>query len=654
MSARTLEDEQSPAKRRKLDELSDDGPLTQEDVVYFKKEAIWRQMQLYKHEVVSLKRELARYTTGIEVSESKLATLDTWYDQITVLFGDLPENSHINNNLLITIDDTELENRRQKLLTLISKGEFKDISTIDYGQLSVNNKLLTKKNHDLSEKLVKLEEDLKVFITKSLREDSATVKRFLSTSVKEESPQPEPTPKEEVKQEVVVEPVNNDELEKLTIEVEELRSNSSLLSNQLSELKEKYKVLEEKSQKLEHRLSNLEESDIINTLIYKELKSNYENVKSQNSKLSHIIESSNMKMQSYEKQLTDVTSIITKETHDEIELLKSQLSKSETDLVRIRNIRDELLSQIAIMKSESENVKTNEELYKLNQVLTSRISSLENDRNESDESLKSLSVTELIKKVIGLTEELKEIESAFKDVQEISMKKLIDTIEQQNMVRKLTVEKTKADQKYFASMRTKEAIQSENKLLKVQVQKSQEMIKNLSDLEKNYLHKIDILTNSINDYKTIKQNSVNEVGKLNQQNKGLILWKGTKQEEIKKQLEIINDKSSIITNLNDEISNNKITINKLQMNLESTESLLQKYKSGNTNSIIAEDEQQLEALRSIAKCSVCTKNWKDTAITVCGHVFCNSCTQERLAARLRRCPSCNKGFSHNDLLSIHL
>lgn len=64
--------------------------------------------------------------------------------------------------------------------------------------------------------------------------------------------------------------------------------------------------------------------------------------------------------------------------------------------------------------------------------------------------------------------------------------------------------------------------------------------------------------------------------------------------------------------------------------------------------------EQLEALRSIALCSVCSKNWKDTAIKVCGHVFCNDCAKDRLNARLRKCPMCNKQYSYSDLLPVHL
>lgn len=64
--------------------------------------------------------------------------------------------------------------------------------------------------------------------------------------------------------------------------------------------------------------------------------------------------------------------------------------------------------------------------------------------------------------------------------------------------------------------------------------------------------------------------------------------------------------------------------------------------------------EELENFRTLVYCSLCSKNWKNMAIRTCGHVFCEDCCKERLAARMRKCPTCNKPFSSNDLLMVHL
>lgn len=47
-------------KLKPMQELSESGPLTQADVVYFQKEAIWRQMIQYKQQMMSMRLELIR------------------------------------------------------------------------------------------------------------------------------------------------------------------------------------------------------------------------------------------------------------------------------------------------------------------------------------------------------------------------------------------------------------------------------------------------------------------------------------------------------------------------------------------------------------------------------------------------------------------
>ena len=69
---------ESPAQAKRLkpmDELSEDGPLTQRDVVYFKKEAIWRQMRAYKTKCNALMADMDRLQRRYHDSETKVNIL---------------------------------------------------------------------------------------------------------------------------------------------------------------------------------------------------------------------------------------------------------------------------------------------------------------------------------------------------------------------------------------------------------------------------------------------------------------------------------------------------------------------------------------------------------------------------------------------------
>lgn len=74
---RPYEDEEQPVKKLKpLNQLSEDGPLTQGDVVYFQKEAIWRQMRIYKQNCARLTKDVETLKEKYEANEQKINCLD--------------------------------------------------------------------------------------------------------------------------------------------------------------------------------------------------------------------------------------------------------------------------------------------------------------------------------------------------------------------------------------------------------------------------------------------------------------------------------------------------------------------------------------------------------------------------------------------------
>lgn len=667
---RSIDSPEGESKRSKpLHNLSESGPLTQSDVVYFQKEAIWRQMLAYKQKSVLLSTELNQFKRKYSENEAKINVLDSWYEQIINLFGRDGDGIDLDEKLLIRIPlnkdevSSVLDKRRAHLLRILTplienlkssaSPDTKELITklellnSELMSIKSTNETLEKAKDDLEVRVGTLQNDIFKLVKDKERVNSKTLKRVDDSIKKEPEEEKAETP---ITPQIENGPVedNSEYVEKIEVELEELRVTNKLLSVQIEEINEKYGKSENNVLHLANKLSDLKEHDLENNVYYNKLLKNNRSLQDQIVKLTKVNEANIIKLKSFEETQNNVQALLQKGVLEENATVKEQLHKSESDLIRIRTLRDEFIAKNTILKSQLENQKTNDELCKLNGLLNARIELLVSTR---DQSTTELSKDEVITLLSG---EIKEIEQAFKETREITLKKLASSADQENLIKKLTIEKTKADQKYFASMRLKDSIQNENKLLKVQINKSQELIKNLNDLEKNYLSKIDILTKSINDYKAIKENSVLEVAQLQDSIKALQNKTDLVDSELKKSIQLVEAKTNETLKLGVETNSQRLQITKLERNLKSTESLLKKYKTNNTSSILQEDEQQLDALRSIAKCSVCQKNWKDTAITVCGHVFCSDCTQERLAARLRRCPSCNKGFSANDLLSVHL
>lgn len=670
------------AKRQKpMNVLSEEGPLTQQDVVYFKKEAIWRQMKTYKDKYNSLLKDLDRFREKYATAEKQIGILDLWYEEIVNVFDRKSDSGEVDQLLLIGFSELDpadmtetLEKRRHLLLAVLTplfdnslahiKEEdllikVKEVSS-DLAKLRSENNTITKLKQDLEKKVLDLNEYISGLLKDKERRNSKTVARIdesmnNGTEVKEETnEQPDEKNNESTNNDTLS--VEKEEIERINQEAEELKTHNVLLQERIDLVASENRKLKEDLENTSLRLANLDANDLEKSAIYQQLLStnNYLNETVHN--LQKANDTAVNELNEMEKKQNNIIQIVSKDLMDENELLKSQLAKCESDLVRIRTIRDELISKQAILKSEIENQKTNEELNKMIDVLNKRINSLEESRhnNVDNANLSELPKEELIKQVSMVTSEIKEIEKVFQESRAITISKLNDVVDQQNLVKKLTIEKTKADQKYFAAMRAKDSLAAENRLLKAQVAKSQELINKFNDMEKTYLEKIEILNNSVNDFRVIKESSIQESGRLRELNQVLTSKKTLLEKECSYLKENLQSKNKEFLDTVKNLDDLKMNYSKLESKFKSTDLLLRKYKSNSTSLIIQEDEKQLQALRSIAKCSVCSKNWKDTAITACGHVFCHSCAQERLAARLRRCPTCNKGFSASDLLTIHL
>jgi len=84
-------------------------------------------------------------------------------------------------------------------------------------------------------------------------------------------------------------------------------------------------------------------------------------------------------------------------------------------------------------------------------------------------------------------------------------------------------------------------------------------------------------------------------------------------------------------------------------------------KRGGTDSAAAagsgldkDSRRELRDLREMVFCPVVKTKLKSAVLKQCGHGMCKEALEQRLKDRLRRCPVCNKGFSADDVVELHL
>lgn len=189
------------------------------------------------------------------------------------------------------------------------------------------------------------------------------------------------------------------------------------------------------------------------------------------------------------------------ETQSVIAEKEAQLAKAETDLARIRNVRDELLADQQMRKAAQEQEKT--AITKIQELAAAReaqIQALESEverlrlkvdgLKDAPQNIEEIPVEELRTKYqvldrqyAMLNNELTSMQTVCKKYSGLASQKVAEFTALEEKVQRLIAEKSKADQKYFAAMKSKEARESEVRTLRMQNSKSSDIVSQLKDAE---------------------------------------------------------------------------------------------------------------------------------------------------------------------------
>lgn len=702
-------------KKQKLEErenspaLSDPNePLTQRDVIYFQKEALFRcfsekrnQVNVVQEKFDTLKTDYLEVSMKLSNIIALIITLAKFLESIINGQQDitgaekdddlsvLSKISEGDEEKIIQLSDSFMK----ILMKYFGTDKLQKADSIDLEHLSTSMKSLQKEKKSLSienSNLLKELEQLKKYyettFKKFERNESLSIQRVYGKELEGETQSSGDVEKnkqemEEQKQEPVKteSSLKNDttaaEVDSTTIQTHDdnskfqdyedkiidLKNNIESLENIIKTLETANKTSNDKITRLETELSatNDRNKEIITT--QDTYLNKIESLTKENNELNKINDSFLNKFQSLTKEREIFSNKLTETFKTNLDNVLKINNNLEKDLVRIRTARDDLLSKIAILESQTKKSELIEDITNSLKLSNEQWSKFTNNNNKFSSSV-SPGEEVLIK-------EIKDMEVAFKSLTELNNKKYADLLNSESIISKLAIEKTKADQKYFAAMRSKDSILIENKNLSKTVSKSNEFIIQLKDSEKLLQEKIKSLQEQLQLVETNGKSLMNtnkmETRKFNEVNSEILKLKKMityYQEENGKHITKLNgltlERDSVLKNkATVELENKQKTdiIIRLQERLK-TKGLNSDLDETKDSSNMDKDElkDELENFRTLVYCSLCSKNWKSTAIKTCGHVFCDDCVKERLAARMRKCPTCNHPFAAPDLVTIHL
>lgn len=418
--------------------------------------------------------------------------------------------------------------------------------------------------------------------------------------------------------------VKSDNVDEL-VEAEEARREAVAAS---AKRKEQLESLEAENEKLtvqvttlSNRLAHLSDDDYSRTDLFKLLKSQHEDV----IKRINNLEATNVQLREEAEKLqaerTAYRVQMEKESGMAISELEAQLIQAENDLARVRTGRDELIAEVTLRKTaESQERASVDQVKELASAKEERIKALESevarltlqtgrlaDPVSQSSSVDSTSPEELQSRYSSLEKqyqllnnELQSMGTAFKKASTLASQKVTNAAALEEKVQRLSAEKSKADQKYFAAMKAKEAREQEVRTLRAQNSKSSEMVSSLKDseaanraLQVNLEKQIAEIKESLATFENKYRASQQQTSERNIALEGL----KAQVEELKKNLEAKDAATSATSNA---FRKAEVELATLRVRLEETKKSLESWK----NKGLGNQSSEYEMLR-VSSCVAC-------------------------------------------------
>lgn len=467
--------------------------------------------------------------------------------------------------------------------------------------------------------------------------------------------------------------------------LQELNAVAEKQKEQLESALAQNKSLQAELTTLQTRLTSLTDDDYSRTETFKLFKAHNEDLIKKANNLEAECNTLRQEKTKLEKEREESRQRIESEAQSLIVELEDQLQQADTNLARVRAARDELLADVTILKASKEQERTAiDHMKELLSAREDRISGLESELQRLQPSedvdmtapsdIDGMSIEDLREKYKKLKSDYESIEhelpgmtSAVKKFQALANKKVIDFAAQEERVAFTIAEKSKADQKYFNARKESDTKADEVKRLRSQNMKSSEIISQLKEVEAHNRTLVTNLDKQLADMKQTNSSIMAENKKLDTANHDMSRRYDTLKQQISELANLAKTKDSTSSTTKERNTVLETEVEKLRIRLESTAKDRDKWKSKSLSNSSEEEEMlrvsdawkhdihdRLTYLQSMATCSICKKDFKNTIIRGCGHIFCRGCVDDRLANRMRKCPNCNKAFDKNDIMTIHL
>ncbi|KAK4067731.1 hypothetical protein Trihar35433_6291 [Trichoderma harzianum] len=459
----------------------------------------------------------------------------------------------------------------------------------------------------------------------------------------------------------------NGSANELLVKYEEATAAATKQKEQLEALLAELKTLQEENTSLKARRETLSDEDYIRTDVFKQFKSQNEDLIKRINTLEATNKSLREEAEKLQAERTAFRTQLEADMNQVAQDYEADIAARDQDLTRVRSARDEILAENMQRRANAEQERiAMEHIKELVTAKEDRISALElelarlkpaGDEETGDagdvDDISEEDLRQRYKKLrqdfASINQELPAMEKAYKKMKDLAQKKVLDFTALEEKVAILIAEKSKADQKYFAARKDADTRNSEIRTLRHQSGKSAELIAQLKDFESQTRTLLSNLEKQSADLRQANAALVAESKKIESNSLEAV----RKSESVTKQVgdltNLVKSKDASTAVIRERNAMQEVEVEKLKVRIEH----MQKDRDSWKNKALSNSSEEEDMLRTMALCTVCRTNFKNTALKTCGHLFCNKCVDDRISNRMRKCPSCSRAFDKMDVMQVH-
>jgi len=230
--------------------------------------------------------------------------------------------------------------------------------------------------------------------------------------------------------------------------------------------------------------------------------------------------------------------------------------------------------------------------------------------------------------------------------------KVFDLAAAEERIMKANLDKAKADNKFFAAMREKEAVENEHKHLARTNEKLLKHVSNLTDVDKANTNRLTVMEQSMAAANARAEAFKNRTMSLETELFRARVSRVELETDVSHYRKVIDDGKKAFAELSTDLRKLQEALSVANLAIE------RQRKAGESKPVPssqkeAQLQKEVDKCMSILKCSTCRQNMRSTILTKCLHTFCKSCIDMRISTRQRKCPACNLQFGQSDAQQLY-